>query len=246
MTGDRWQEGTIAHEIAHQWFGNSVSEGNWHHVWLSEGFATYMTDLFYEHKYGQDAFKSRMERERNMVIRYAKRKYSPVIDNTITDYMDLLNLNSYEKGAWFLHMLRKNLGDELFRECIRKFYEKYKYSNALTGDFKDVIESVSGKSMGNFFEQWLCKAGHPVLNITWYQKKKNVFIKIEQQQKGTIFDFPLDLGFVSKDGSMKTKTFHCNKIAEDYSVPVAGKIENLVPDPDTWLLFEGNLTRKRF
>ena len=246
VTDNQRQEATIVHEIAHQWFGNSVTEGNWHHVWLSEGFATYLTDMYYEYKYGQDVFKSRMKSERNSVIRYAKRNYSPVIDTTITDYMALLNPNSYEKGGWFLHMLRKELGDELFMDCIRTFYEKYKYSNALTADFQNIVDSLASKDMNLFFEQWLLKTGHPVLNISWYQKKKNVLVKIEQLQKSSIFDFPLDLEFVSKDGSMKTLTVHINKVLETCSFPVESTIENMVPDPDVWLLYEGKVTRKRF
>ena len=246
VTGNQKQEEIIAHEIAHQWFGNSVSEGNWHHVWLSEGFATYLTDLYYEYKYGSDVFKSRMETDRKVVIRYATRNFAPVIDTTITDYLDLLNPNSYEKGAWFLHMLRKELGVELFMESIRTFYEKYKYSNALTIDFQNIVDSITGKDLTSFFEQWLFKAGHPVINIMWYQKKKNVLVQIEQLQKGTVFDFPLELGFVSKDGSVKRETLHVNKVLENYSFPVESTIENLVPDPDVWLLFEGKVTRGKF
>jgi len=246
VTGNQKQEEIIAHEIAHQWFGNSVSEGNWHHVWLSEGFATYLTDLYYEYKYGSDVFKSRMETDRKVVIRYATRNFAPVIDTTITDYLDLLNPNSYEKGAWFLHMLRKELGDELFMESIRTFYEKYKYSNALTIDFQNIVDSITGKDLISFFEQWLSKAGHPVINIMWYQKKKNVLVQIEQLQKGTVFDFPLELGFVSKDGSVKRETLHINKVLENYSFPVESTIENLVPDPDVWLLYEGKVTRGKF
>jgi aminopeptidase N len=246
VTGNQRQERTIVHEIAHQWFGNSVTEGNWHHVWLSEGFATYLTDLYYEYKYGQDVFKSRMNSERNSVIRYAKRNYSPVIDTTVTNYMALLNPNSYEKGGWFLHMLRKELGDELFWQCIITYYEKYKYSNALTADFQNIVDSLASKDMNLFFEQWLLKTGHPVLNISWYQKKKNVLVKIEQLQKSSIFDFPLDLEFVSKDGSTKTVTVHVNKVLETCSFPVESTIENMVPDPDVWVLYEGKVTRKRF
>jgi aminopeptidase N len=246
VTTNNRQEETIAHEIAHQWFGNSVTEGNWYDVWLSEGFATYLADLYYEHKYGQEVLKSRMIRERNMVIRYSKRNYSPVIDTTITEYMDILNINSYEKASWFLHMLRKELGDELFMKCIRTFYEKYKYSNAVTGDFQNLAESMSGKDLSLFFEQWLEKPGQPVLNITWYQKKKKVLVKIEQQQKDIIFHFLLDIGFVSKDSSMRTETIQINEALETFSFPVNCSIVSLVPDPDVWLLYESKVTRKKF
>lgn len=171
MNHGRNPEGTIVHEAAHQWFGNSVTEGNWYDVWLSEGFSTYLTDLFFEHEYGREAFKSRMAHERSMVIRYARRKIAPVIDTTVADYSNLLTINVYEKAAWFLHMLRREMGDELFMKCIRSFYEKYRYSNAVTGDFQNLAESLSGKNLDRLFEQWLRKSGYPELNINWYQKK---------------------------------------------------------------------------
>jgi aminopeptidase N len=246
LAGGQRDEEIIVHEIAHQWFGNSLSEGNWYDVWLSEGFATYLTDLFYEYKYGRDVFKRKMNSERNMVIRYARRNYSPVIDTTITEYMDLININSYEKGAWVLHMLRKQLGDELFMNCIRTFYEKHKYSNAITEDFQDLVEVLSGKDMDVFFEQWLRKPGHPVLNITWYQKRKSVCVKIEQLQKGPAFDFQIDLAFTGLDSSMRTETIHITKVLDTFRFPVEGKIKSLVHDPEVWLLYEGTITRKKF
>jgi aminopeptidase N len=239
-------EGTIAHEIAHQWFGNSVTEGNWYDVWISEGFATYLTDLFYEHKYGREALKTRMAEERNMVIRYYKRNPAPVIDTTVTDYSDLLTINVYEKAAWFLHMMRREMGDEVFMKCIGTFYEKYKYSNAVTEDFQDIAESLSGKDLGRFFEQWLRKPGYPVLNINWYQKKDKIFVKIEQQQKNPVFNFSLDLGIINADSTMKTVTIQMERAVDNFSFPADGKVANLVPDPEVWLLFEGTVSMKKF
>jgi len=246
MNHRRNPEGTIAHEIAHQWFGNSVTEANWYDLWISEGYATYLTDLFYEHKYGREVFKSRMAEERKMVIRYAGRNRAPIIDTTVTDYSDLLTPNVYEKAAWFLHMLRKEIGDELFLKCLKTFYEKYRYSNAVTGDFQDLVESISGKNLNQFFEQWLRKPGYPDLNIVWYQKKNKVLVKIEQLQKDPVFDFPLELGIIRTDSTMNTETVHVDRTTETFSLPAQGKIINLVPDPEVWLLFEGKAIRKKF
>jgi aminopeptidase N len=239
-------EGTIVHEIAHQWFGNTVSEGNWYDLWLSEGFATYFTDLFWEHKYGREAFKSRMTIERNIVIRYTRRNSAPVIDTTVTYFRDLLTPIVYEKAAWFLHMLRREMGDELFMKLIRTYYAKFKYSNAVTDDFKNLAEMVSGKDMNKFFEQWLRKSGYPVLNINWYQKKQKIFIKIEQEQEEPVFGFPLEIGIISSNSTANTETVQIDSATETFSIPVQGKIVNLVPDPEVWLLFEGKTTKKKF
>jgi aminopeptidase N len=240
VTGKQQQEGIIAHEIAHQWFGNSVSEGNWYHIWLSEGFATYLTDLYMENKYGDERFRMGMERERNIAIRYAGRNQSPVIDTTITDYMDLLNPNSYQKGAWFLHMLRKELGDEVFWECLQSYYKAYQYSNALTGDLQQVAESISGKDLDYFFKQWLYQSGHPILDIRWQQEKSGIEIEIEQTQKGQTFIFPLELELVFRDGSMRCETVKIDQPSENFVIPANMKVEKIIPDPDVWLLFEMN------
>jgi len=238
VTGKQEQESIIAHEIAHQWFGNTVTEENWHHIWLSEGFATYFTDLYYEHKYGPEAFRSRMERERNVVIRYASRHLSPVIDTTITNFIDLLSPNSYQKGAWFLHMLRKELGDDLFRECIRSFYKKYQYSNALTKDFQSITESIAGKDLDYFFKQWLYHSGHPVLDIQWQQEKSKIEIEIEQTQQGSAFVFPLELELVFHDGSKRLESVLVDQPENNFVIPVNEKVEKIIPDPGVWLLFE--------
>ena len=238
VTGRQQQEGIIAHEIGHQWFGNTVTEGNWHHVWLSEGFATYLTDLYMEYKYGEDRFRMRMERERNIVTRYAGRNPSRVIDTMITNYRDLLNANSYEKGAWFLHMLRKELGDELFWKCLQSFYKEYQYSNALSEDFQHVIESLSGKDLEYFFKQWLYKPGHPVLDIHWKQKNSKIKLEIEQIQKEPIFIFPLELELVFRNGSQRIERVMIDQPLEKFTISANINVKKIIPDPEVWLLFE--------
>ena len=109
----------MAHEIAHQWFGNSVTENDWHHIWLSEGFATYLTAVYLEKTYGKEKLDETMKSARDRVIRFYLRSPRPVIDTTVTDLMRLLNANSYQKGAWVLHMLRRELGDDLFWKGMR-------------------------------------------------------------------------------------------------------------------------------
>src|SRR5664279_5859583 len=96
-----------------------------------------------------------MKSARNQVLGFSSGSPKPVVDTTVTDLMRLLNPNSYQKGAWVLHMLRHNLGDELFWKGMRLYYEKYKNQNALTNDFKTVMEEVSGKTLNSFFKEWL-------------------------------------------------------------------------------------------
>jgi aminopeptidase N len=122
VSGTRRSEGTIAHEIAHQWFGNMATEKTFGHLWLSEGFATYFTILYFESKYGKDTAIKMLKEDRDQVIKYSTESNRPVVDTNETDYMNLLNANSYQKGGWILHMLRKELGDSVFWRSIRKYY----------------------------------------------------------------------------------------------------------------------------
>lgn len=238
VSGKKNLESLFAHEIAHQWFGDAVSEMNWHHIWLSEGFATYLTGLYLENEHGQDEFNKYMLNQKKRVLKYASYKLAPVIDTTAAVSMRLLNANSYQKGAWFLHMLRREVGDVNFWKALSTFYEKYKYSNALTEDFQNISEDISGKNLDTFFKQWLYGLGHPYLKVDWEYKKKNVILKVFQTQKTTKFEFPLDIKIVYEDGSSSVETIFVNKKKYLYSFKSNKRPKEIILDPDNWLLFE--------
>jgi aminopeptidase N len=141
VNGQQEMEALIAHEIAHQWFGNSASESDWKHLWLSEGFATYFTDLYFENQYGTAAMNERLKGERKKVIQFSKRYPHPVIDTTYASLMHLLNPHSYQKGAWVLHMLRTTIGDSAFFSGIRTYYTTYKFGNASSNDFQKCMQT---------------------------------------------------------------------------------------------------------
>jgi aminopeptidase N len=191
--GYKGAEELMAHEIAHQWFGDAITEKSWQNLWLSEGFATYMTNCYLEHKYGIDTLRKREIADRKKVIKFEKERYTPVIDTTVkNNYEQLLNANSYEKGSWFLHMLRRKLGDTLFWKGIRAYYAKEEGLNANTADLCKVMEQASGQNLEPFFKQWLYTSGHPDLNVSWNfdAGKKEVNILITQKQNA-LFNFPL-------------------------------------------------------
>lgn len=237
VTGKREHEDLIAHEIAHQWFGNSASEIDWPHIWLSEGFATYLTDLYVLENNGSTAFLKRIKNQRTAVLNFYKRKQTPVVDTENVNLMSLLNTNSYQKGAWVLHMLRNKLGDKTFWKGIRMYYSTYKFSNASTNDFKNVMAEVSGENLDVFFTQWLQKAGHPIVKTTWIYYNNQVRIIIEQTQE-TVFQFPLDLELIYSDGSSEIKTIQIKDKSAPYELSVTGEVKEIKFDPNTKLLFE--------
>jgi len=242
VTGKGGVEDLLAHEIAHQWFGDMASEKSFTHLWLSEGFATYLTDIYWQHKYGDEAFRKRLQNERNEVIQFVKTSNHPVVDS-LSAYMDLLNANSYQKGAWILHMLRTEVGDSIFQKIIQTYYQQYKGSNADTKDFEAVAEKVLGKELTWFFDQWLYRSGIPELSANW--KSDGNKLKIEIKQKGNQpFQFPLEIGMVSADGKMTVQKLLIKSKEEEFKIDSSYKPVKLVLDPNTNLLYEGSLSPK--
>ncbi len=169
----RLQESTVAHETAHQWFGDAVTETDWHHLWLSEGFATYFAALWEGHAAGDSAFQRVMhaaavsvfdmtDSGRTVPNRVTDR---PILDPAATDLMGLLNSNNYPKGAWVLHQLRGLIGDSAFFRGLRNYYALHRNGNALSSDFAAVMGDAAHADLGWYFTQALTRPGYPVLAI---------------------------------------------------------------------------------
>jgi aminopeptidase N len=231
--GDKGIEELMAHEIAHQWFGDAASETNFSHLWLSEGFATYMTNVYLEHKYGADTLKNRLKADREIVFDFEKKRKTPVADTSVhRDYMVLLNPNSYQKGGWVLHMLRRKLGEEAYWKGIRSYYAKYSGGNANTDMLRAELEKASGQNLEQFFNQWIFTAGAPHLSINWRYDiaKKTVDLTITQKQ-AALFDFPLEISIDGKRHKLLVK----NKTTI-LKVPLKTKPAAVIADPNVNLL----------
>jgi aminopeptidase N len=237
VNGNQDHKDLIAHEIAHQWFGNSISEIDWSHIWLSEGFATYFTDLYILKTQDTATFKERMQKERTNVLNFYKTQQTPIIDAKTTDYMSLLNPNSYQKGAWVLHMLRLKIGDENFWKGIRTYYNKYKLSNASTSNFKNIMAEVSKQNLDTFFWQWLEKSGHPIIKTNWLYSNNKLRLLVNQTQDFT-FQFPLDIELIYNDGTSEIKTINITDKMAPYEIITNGEVTDIKLDPNTSLLFE--------
>jgi aminopeptidase N len=239
VTGKRTSEPTIAHEIVHQWFGDMASEKSFAHLWLSEGFATYLTNVYWEQKYGKAKANERLIEEREKVIGFVRHNDHPVVDS-ISDFMDLLNANSYEKGSWVLHMLRGEVGDSVFRKIIREYYQQYKGDNADSREFEWVSEKVSGKNLKWFFDQWLYQPGVPKINVQWKMKGNKLSVTVQQATK-SIFQFPLTIGYYSADGNLQTQKIKITKSSETFILPINSKPAKMVLDPFVEMLFDGSI-----
>ena len=245
---DRWRN-VVIHEIAHQWFGNAVTEYDWDDVWLSEGFATYFTLLFIEHQYGKDAFMEGLASSKKRVDEFDRKnpEYRIVHDN-LTDMSKVTSSQTYQKGSWILHMLRGIVGTDVFWKGIQAYYKKYKDINATTEDFKREMEEASGLDLTDFFQQWLYKPGALKYKGTWEydSSKKEVTIRIDQvQTDGSFFKMPMELGIYGpNDQKPEIKKMQINKKSNVFNFPVDTEPKNIVLDPNFLVLMQADFRKK--
>lgn len=234
-------ESLVAHEIAHQWFGDSVTESTWADLWLSEGFATYFAALFIQKHDGEQAFRDYMKGAADRYFAYEKRRNAPIHDTQTLDLMKLPNENNYEKGAWVLHMLRAQLGDDAFFRGIRDYYHEHRESTASSEDLRAALEKTSGRNLRPFFSRWIYGSGHPIYEwssaATGFRGGQLLTITLEQKQAGQAFLDPIPVeitsGGVKKVVMMEPKGKITTRAFRLSGVPISIRI-----DPDQTLLKE--------
>ncbi len=241
VTGRGTNEGLFAHEIAHQWFGDSVTESDWDHTWLSEGFATYLTHVYNEYTFGRDTMVRGLRRDRDSIVRYFERNPASAIVTPANPKLDnILSTNSYQKGGWFLHMLRRLVGDELFWRGVSTYYARYQNGNALTDDFRRVMEEVSGKPLEEFFRQWVFTPGQPAIAGSWTWADGVLTVEIRQTQPAaTVYKTALDLGIVvDRAAALRVETVSLDQRAQTFTIKIDKEPVEVVLDPHTWLLMQ--------
>lgn len=228
-------EGTVSHETAHQWFGDSVTEADWSELWLSEGFATYFGNVFFEYADGPAAFSERMAQVRERYLN-SPDTLRPVIERR-DNLFALLNRNNYQKGAAVLHMLRREIGDDAFFSGVAEYYRRFRDSNATTPDFMQVMQEASGAELGWFFDQWLREPGYPVLQVRSRpdDTETGSIVEIEQIQGefAPRFVLPLTLAFDTPSGEQR-RSVRLTEARQEFrfsDVPAASAVR-IDPDGD--------------
>jgi len=231
----------IAHEIAHQWFGDSVTESTWSDVWLSEGFATYFAGLFVQRYEGEEAFRKYMTSAATNVFAYEKRARTPIFDRDTEDLLALLNANSYQKGAWVLHMLRSSLGDDAFFRGIRNYYAAHKNATASTEDLRVALEKASRKDLRAFFARWVYDSGHPQYELKWYWLgQKELRVVLTQTQPGNAFSDPVPVTISTASGKRDVVLKPTGKLFIE-RIPLREKPVSVEVDPHNVLLDEATV-----
>ncbi|MDR3046405.1 MAG: T9SS type A sorting domain-containing protein [Bacteroidales bacterium] len=243
-----FEESIIAHELAHQWFGDKVTCASWEYIFVNESFAAYSAFLWEEYAYGTFAARNTFQNIRNNVLASALTGsvYVPVsqIDNENRIFNGTL---SYNKGATVLHLLRFILGDDLFKEALQTYLNTHAYSTGTIDDFKEAVESVVGTDFDYFFDQWIYGEGYPEFDLTWQQVDNKFRIKANQTTTAPsitpFFQVPFEVKLTySNGGGYDIVTFNqtVNNQAFQFTIPYGKHVSYITFNPNYWLLAKVN------
>ena len=239
----------VIHEIAHQWFGNAVTETTWDDAWLSEGFATFFTMLFIEKEYGKEEYEKEIIKSKNIIFNLIKKNPDfSIVSQRTAEKEDVTSGLTYQKGAWVMHMLRDMIGENKFKIGIQSYYAKYFNANATTNDFRKEMEKASGIDLKQFFKQWLYQPTHPIINGSWdYEaKSKKLTIQLAQTQKGDIlFNLPIEIAYYKKGNAIPTiLKMNLSEKQKTQTFSITGELEKVEFDIRNVLLSENVFSKK--
>ena len=224
----------LAHEMSHQWWGDCVSVNDWRDIWLSEGFATYSEAIFQEYAYGAAAYRDYMQTNLMGPV-FASGENFPIYD---PDY--LWGTTIYEKGGCVLHMLRHVVGDSTFFAALAAYRQAHEYGNAVTSQFQDAVETVSGQDLDWFFNEWIYDVGWPEYQYSWHGSEQGgqwaLSLMIDQvQANGPVFTMPVDVKIATT--SLDTVvTLWVSHAHATFEVMLPGEPTAVTLDPDNWIL----------
>ena len=234
-----------SHELAHQWFGDLVTCKNWGDIWLNESFATLFEMLYMEHLEGKDSYDREREGNLRSYLREAERYKRPLSTHLYTNPDVMFDAHTYPKGGLILHMLRRELGDHAFFQGLNYYLRTNAYKPVDAHDLAKAFDEATGHNVDAFFDQWIYQPGHPIVDVTWTYDEagKAVLLHVRQTQNtadGTpVYDTPVTVWLHGALGSDAARTtIHLTKVDEEFRLPVAGKPDAVLLDPDHDLLKE--------
>jgi aminopeptidase N len=236
----------VAHELAHQWWGDLVTCRDWAHIWLNEGFASYMEAVWAEHDKGADDYAYAMYQKGRGAI--AGGKDRPVVDRRYPAVFAMFDARAYPKGAFILHMLRRRLGDDVFWQCLARYGKEHRLQSVETSDFRKTLEQETGRSLERFFYDWTERPGSPVLEVAteYLPESKLARVTVKQTQAGEPFQFPLALSFHYAGGDKEVVQEQEITEKEDVLyVPLPGRPVLVEVDPRQAVLGEIKETKGR-
>lgn len=234
---DTRSEGLVAHELAHQWFGDLLTCRDWAHVWLNESFATYFAALWEEHDEGADAFGLDMLGKARGGMGAGKSR--PILDRRYPDPGSMFDGRAYPKGACVLHMLRRQLGEAAFWRGIQAYTRGHQGRGVETNDLRRALEEASGRNLERFFYDWVERPGNPVLKVTLARDAAQglTTVTLEQTQEGEPYWFPAELRF-SFGSQTLSRTFPVDERRERWVLPFEAAPDGFRFDPNEAVLLK--------
>ncbi len=228
--------GLVAHELVHMWFGDYVTCKDWSHLWLNEGFAVYYQKLYENHKNGRDSFLYDLYRSAGGITSRSEEQ-RPIVHKLYKSPDDQFDYRSYQKGGWVLHMLRAQLGEKLYRKCVRTFMKRHALQSVVTEDFVSVVEELSGRSWDRFFDEWVRHGRFPELSVsyTWSGKDKLAKVSVKQTQQAvndvSVYHFPAAIRFITEDETFDRQIVIDSKTHDFYfALPAEPQIVRFDPE----------------
>ena len=227
--------------MAHQWFGDYVTCKDWSHLWLNEGFATYYEHLHAEHQFGRDELLYKMFRDARDRVLPRKDDARPIVYKEYSSPAEQFDYRAYPKGAWVLHMLRSQLGKDLYRQCIKTYLEEHALTSVVTEELNSVIEEVSGRSFDQFFDQWVYHARYPDLRVSyrWLPAEKLAKVTVEQthevNENVLLFEFPTKIRF-KLDAEVVDHEVEILQRKQEFFFPLPSKPSGVRFDPEYTVL----------
>jgi aminopeptidase N len=224
----------LAHEMAHQWWGDCVSVNDWRDIWLSEGFATYSEAIFHEHAYGMASYDEYIRDHIMSPVLHSGENF-PIYD---PDY--LWGTTVYEKGASVLHMLRHVVGDSMYYAGLAAYRQAYEYESATTPQFQERFEIVSGQDLDWFFDEWIYDVHWPEYEYSWraegVKAGYELCLMIDQvQTAGPVYTMPVDVGITTVGGDTLVVVW-VDEATDTFSVFLPAEPTAVELDPDNWIL----------
>jgi len=231
--------GVLAHELVHQWFGDSVSVASWNEVWLKEGLANYLMVMWLDDQ-GFVSMDTLMADLENVLVTHASELNYPLNQPPSSN---MYGANTYDKGAWVYHMLRQEIGNEKFSRFLREYYQRFAGGSASTVELQQVVEEVSGVDLNPFFQQWVYGSGLPDLNITWTSQPDSVTVQVCQVSTGQVYALPLDVELDGSGGESEQQVIQLDHSEQRVIYSTSFPVNEIVVDPDQKVLADVAVTQ---
>jgi aminopeptidase N len=241
-------DSVVAHELAHQWWGDLVTPADWSHIWLSEGFASYFETLYTQKSRGEDEFRYELLRKAESYFQEDAAEYRrPIVSSLYTDPVDVFDQHTYDKGSLVLHMIRYLLGDDAFFNALSEYGKRFANDNVVTDDLRRSIYQTTGKNLETFFNQWLYHAGYPGYEVEWLWTDGNAKVTVRQQQMvdslTPLFDLPIVIDFTMPDGRVQAFTVRINQADQEFAFPLPERPAMVRFDPGNNILKKLNFRK---